>query len=105
MFRVPSAHTDGDSFVFFPESNVLHTGDVFRTNMYPIIDVYNGGSFSGMIEALKIAIDLSGPETRVIPGHGFGFTNRAGLIEVREMMIDIRDRVTALIEEGSRPRR
>jgi len=100
VFLVPPAHTDGDSFVYFSGSDVLHTGDVFRTNMYPIIDVYNGGSFGGMIEALEIAIALAGSETRVIPGHGFGFTDRDGLIEVRDMMLDIRDRVTTLIEEG-----
>lgn len=100
VFLVPPAHTDGDSFVYFSGSDVLHTGDVFRTNMYPIIDVYNGGSFGGMIEALEIAIGLSGPRTRVIPGHGFGFTDRDGLIEVRDMMLDIRNRVTTLIEEG-----
>ena len=83
VFLVPPAHTDGDSFVYFSGSDVLHCGDVFRTNMYPIIDVYNGGSYSGMIDALEIAIGLSGPNTKVIPGHGRGFTDRTGLIEVK----------------------
>lgn len=99
-FLVPPAHTDGDSFVYFVESDVLHTGDVFRTNMYPIIDVYNGGSVAGMIEAMEIAIDLSGPNTKVIPGHGFGFTDRDGLIEVLAMIVDIRDTITGMILEG-----
>lgn len=99
-FLVPPAHTDGDSFVYFSGSDVLHMGDVFRTNMYPIIDVYNGGTFSGMIEALEIAIGLAGPGTKVIPGHGFGFTDRNGLIEVLVMMLDIRDKVTAMIAQG-----
>ena len=99
-FLVPPAHTDGDSFVYFTESDVLHLGDVFRTNMYPIIDVFNGGTFSGMIEALEIAIGLAGPDTKVIPGHGFGFTDRAGLLEVLVMMLDIRHEVTTLIARG-----
>jgi len=99
-FLVPPAHTDGDSFVYFVGSDVLHTGDVFRTSMYPIIDVYNGGSFSGMIEALEIAIGLAGPQTKVIPGHGVGFTDRTGLIEVLVMMLDIRHEVTTLIAQG-----
>ena len=68
--------------------------------MYPIIDVYNGGSFSGMIEALEIAIGLAGPQTKVIPGHGVGFTDRTGLIEVLVMMLDIRHEVTTLIAQG-----
>ena len=100
VFLAPPAHTDGDSFVYFSGSDVLHLGDVFRTNMYPIIDVYNGGSFSGMIEAIEIAIGLAGPDTKVIPGHGFGFTDRDGLIEVLVMMLDIRHEVTTMIAEG-----
>ena len=100
VFLVPPAHTDGDSFVYFTGSDVLHTGDVFRTSMYPIIDVYNGGSFSGMIEALEIAIGLVGPQTKVIPGHGVGFTDRTGLIEVLVMLLDIRHEVTTLIAQG-----
>ena len=100
VFLAPPAHTDGDSFVYFSGSDVLHLGDVFRTNMYPIIDVYNGGSFSGMIEAIEIAIGLAGPDTKVIPGHGFGFTDRDGLIEVLVMMLDIRHEVTTMIVEG-----
>ena len=99
-FLVPPAHTDGDSFVYFVDSDVLHTGDVFRTNMYPIIDVYNGGSVSGMIEAMEIAIGMSGPNTKIIPGHGFGFTDRDGLIEVLTMLVDIREKVTEMITDG-----
>ena len=64
-FLVPPAHTDGDSFVYFSGSDVLHMGDVFRTNMYPIIDVYNGGTFSGMIEALLIPTSSSRPTDAV----------------------------------------
>ncbi len=100
VFLVPPAHTDGDSFVYFSGSDVLHLGDVFRTNMYPIVDVYNGGSFSGMIDALEIAIGLSGPNTKVIPGHGRGFTDRTGLIEVLVMMLDIRENITRMIAQG-----
>ena len=100
VFLVPPAHTDGDSFVYFPGSDVLHMGDVFRTNMYPIVDVYNGGTVRGMIEALDIALETAGPGTLVIPGHGTGISDRAGIVEVREMMLEINRRVLAMIEEG-----
>ena len=100
VFLAPPAHTDGDSFVHFTQSDVLHLGDVFRTNFYPIIDHYNGGSFLGMIEAMALAIEIAGPNTKVIPGHGFGLSDKAGMVEVYEMMIKVRDRVGALIARG-----
>lgn len=100
VFRAPPAHTDGDSFVHFRDSDVLHLGDVFRTNMYPIIDVYNGGSFSGMIEAMRQAVELAGPDTLVIPGHGSGVADREDMRQVLDMMLDIRDRVSELIDQG-----
>ncbi|MFW6199728.1 MAG: MBL fold metallo-hydrolase [Gemmatimonadota bacterium] len=100
VLHVPPSHTDGDSFVYFTDSDVLHTGDVFRTNMYPIVDVYNGGTIAGMIEAMEIAVGMAGPDTKVIPGHGFGFTDRDGLIEVRDMLVDLRAEITGMIEVG-----
>ena len=100
VFHVPPAHTDGDAFVHFMESDVLHTGDVFRTNMYPIVDVYNGGTVSGMIESMRLAVDLAGPNTKVIPGHGAGFTDRDGLVEVLNMLTDVRDRIREMVADG-----
>lgn len=100
VFLAPPAHTDGDSFVHFRGSDVLHLGDVYRTNMYPIIDVYNGGSFLGMIAAMELAVELAGPDTRVIPGHGSGVSDRAGMQEVLAMLHDLRDRVSALVAQG-----
>ena len=101
VFLSPAAHTDGDSFIHFVEADVLHLGDVFRTNMYPIIDRHNGGSFLGMIDALEIAIGIAGPETVVIPGHGFGTTDRGGMLEVLAMMLDVRESVRRLVERGA----
>jgi glyoxylase-like metal-dependent hydrolase (beta-lactamase superfamily II) len=100
VFIAPPAHTDGDSFVHFRGSDVMHLGDVFRTNMYPIIDVYNGGSFLGMIAAMELAIELAGPDTKVIPGHGSGVSNREGMQEVLALLYDIRERISALVAQG-----
>lgn len=99
-FLAPPAHTDGDTFVHFPESDVLHLGDVFRTTSYPIVDVYNGGTVTGTLEALRIALDLAGPDTRIIPGHGLHVVGRDALVEFTDMIVDIRDRVRDLIAEG-----
>lgn len=99
VFHAPPAHTGGDSFVYFVGSDVLHLGDVFRTRRYPIIDHYNGGSFLGMIDAMGLAIGMAGPNTKVIPGHGTGFTDRDGMIEFQNLLFELRDRVQALIDQ------
>jgi glyoxylase-like metal-dependent hydrolase (beta-lactamase superfamily II) len=70
--------------------------------MYPIVDVYNGGTVAGMIRAMQIAVDLAGPDTKVIPGHGFGFTDRDGLVEVLDMLTDVRDTIREMVAEGLR---
>ena len=99
-FLAPAAHTDGDTFVHFPESDVLHLGDVFRTTSYPIIDVYNGGTVAGTIGALEKAIAMAGPDTRVIPGHGLHVVGRDAMVEFLDMIVDVRDRVRGLISQG-----
>ena len=99
-FLAPPAHTDGDTFVYFPESDVLHLGDVFRTTSYPIIDVYNGGTLAGTIKALEIGIAMAGPDTKIIPGHGLAIVGRSALVEFRNMVVDIRDRVRTMISKG-----
>lgn len=100
VFLAPPAHTDGDTFVHFPESDVLHLGDVFRTTSYPIIDVYNGGTLAGTLAALNLAISLAGPDTKVIPGHGADVVGRAELVEFRDMIVAISERVRTLIASG-----
>ncbi len=101
-FLAPPAHTDGDVFVYFPESDVLHLGDVYRTTSYPIIDVYNGGTLKGTIAAMDMAIELAGPETKVIPGHGLEIVGRDELVEFRDMILDIQGQVLSMIREGKK---
>ena len=55
--HAPSGHTDGDSIVFFPKSNVLHSGDDFVRYGFPFIDIGGGGSSKGMIAALEGAME------------------------------------------------
>ena len=99
-FLAPAAHTDGDTFVYFPDSNVLHLGDVFRTTSYPVIDVYNGGTVAGTIEALEMAVAMAGPDTKVIPGHGLSVVGRSAVVEFVDMISDVRDQVRNMISEG-----
>src|SRR5690606_8014898 len=83
---VPPAHTDGDSYIYFTTSDVLHMGDVFRTTGYPYIDTANGGTLQGTIEALAYGIGMAGPHTIIIPGHGEPST-RADVMEFRDMIL------------------
>jgi len=66
----PAGHTDGDSIVFFPRSNVVHMGDDFGTYGFPFIDVDGGGSINGFIAALETVIAQLPQDVKVIPGHG-----------------------------------
>ena len=101
-FLAPPAHTDGDVFVYFPKSDVLHLGDVYRTTSYPIIDLYNGGTLRGTIAAIDQAIELAGPDTKFIPGHGLEVVGRDELVEFRDMILDIQGQVLVMIREGKK---
>ncbi len=100
LLPVPPAHTDGDSFIHFKGSDVLHLGDVFRTVAFPVIDRGNGGTLDGTIEALGIAAGIAGPDTRIVPGHGV-VSGRADVIEFRDMIIDVAAKVTTLVDGGA----
>lgn len=66
----PHGHTDGDSVIFFPQSNVVHMGDDFVTYGFPFVDIENGGSVSGMVAGVEKVLSMTKPDTRFIPGHG-----------------------------------
>jgi glyoxylase-like metal-dependent hydrolase (beta-lactamase superfamily II) len=99
IVKVPPAHTDGDSFVHFKTSNVLHLGDVFRTGAFPVIDTANGGSAQGTVAALQKALEMAGPNTVILPGHGMP-SKRADVQSFLDMVIDVEARVSGLIDQG-----
>ena len=101
----PAAHTDGDILVFFRSSDVIATGDLFSTLSYPVIDSTRGGHVNGIIEALNRVIDLAISEqfteggTRIVPGHG-RICDEFEVVEYRDMVTIVRDRVQAMIRRG-----
>jgi cyclase len=99
LIPVRAAHTDGDTMVFFPQENVVMSGDFFRSVGYPNIDRANGGSLNGMIAGLGALVGLCGPDTKVVPGHG-PITDRNGVTAQRDMMLVVRDRVREDIKQG-----
>jgi len=68
--HVNDAHTDGDSFYYFPEENVIHLGDNFFNGKYPFIDTDSGGDIDGLLSNLRMAAAMIDEETKIIPGHG-----------------------------------
>jgi len=93
------SHTDGDVSAYFVEADVLHTGDTWWNPRYPFIDYSTGGNIDGMIRAAEANVALATDKTIVIPGHG-PIGNKAQLIEFRDMLAAIRERVAALHREG-----
>ena len=96
---LPPAHTDGDSMIVFRGSNVIHTGDVFRTGAYPIIDQGNGGTLEGTFGALGMIIAAAGPDTIIVPGHG-ELSDGADVIAFRDMVEDVANKVRPLVASG-----
>ena len=105
LIHIPAAHTDGDSLVFFRRSDVLSAGDIFTPNTYPVIDLARGGNVQGVIAGLNKIIEITVPAdkqeggTYVIPGHG-RLCDQADVVEYRDMLTIIRDRVQDSIKKG-----
>ena len=105
ILHQPAAHTDGDSLVFFRRSDVVSTGDVFTTTGYPVIRPEDGGGIDGVVAALNRIIEITVPEekqeggTLVIPGHG-RLCDEADVVEYRDMVTIIRDRIKSMVGMG-----
>ena len=105
LFHQPAAHSDGDSLVFFRRSDVVSTGDVFVPDRYPVIDVSKGGSINGVVDSLNRILDITVPAdkqeggTMVIPGHG-RLCDEADVVEYRDAMTILRDRIQDLVKKG-----
>ncbi|HNP35468.1 MAG TPA: MBL fold metallo-hydrolase [Woeseiaceae bacterium] len=99
VLHLPRAHTDGDAAIFFPEVNVLHTGDIFFNQLFPFIDLDNGGSVDGYIAAQRKLLEMTNDQTKIIPGHG-DIASKAELERDLQMLIDCRSRIAALFDSG-----
>jgi len=94
-----ASHTDGDVSAYFKEADILHTGDTFWNGHFPFIDYSTGGNINGMIRAAETNVATASEKTIVIPGHG-PVGGKADLIQYRDLLVTIRDRVAALKKEG-----
>src|SRR5688500_11455567 len=108
VIHQPAAHTDGDAIVFFRRGDVIATGDIIDTTRFPFIDVKRGGTVQGELDALNRLMDLSilnvplqwNPDrTFLVPGHGHVY-DKLDLLEYRDAVTVVRDRVQELLDEG-----
>ena len=106
--HMPAAHTDGDTVVAFRRGDVIATGDLIDTTRFPVIDVARGGSVQGEIDALNRLMDMTiynlplqwtSDRTLLVPGHGHVY-DKLDLLEYRDAITIVRDRVRHLIGQG-----
>jgi glyoxylase-like metal-dependent hydrolase (beta-lactamase superfamily II) len=94
-----SAHTDSDISVYFTDADIIDVADTFWNGHFPFIDYSTGGSLDGMIRAAEANVAGLTDKTIVIPGHG-PIGNKSQLIEFRDMLVSVRDKVSTLKKEG-----
>lgn len=108
VMHQPEAHSDGDSIVLFRRADVIATGDIFDLRQFPVIDAATGGSIQGELDALNRLLDLAIPavpllhkagRTYLVPGHG-RIADHADLVEYRDMVTVIRDRIKSMADKG-----
>jgi cyclase len=100
LTHVANAHTDGDTWVFFEDANVLATGDTFNNlKRYQNIDFANGGDVRGMIRANSAYVAAANEETKIVPGHG-PLAKRADVIDFLGMLVMSKERIEKLVLAG-----
>ena len=97
---IANAHTDGDSYVYFPDANVLATGDLNGAQRnYTNPDIRGGGTIDGIIGGFDTVIRVANDQTKVVPGHG-PLSTKADLVATRKVLSTIRDRVAKMKAAG-----
>jgi glyoxylase-like metal-dependent hydrolase (beta-lactamase superfamily II) len=101
LTHATNAHTDGDSWIYLADANVIFTGDLFYNNgVYPMIDYANGGDIRGMVRANEAFLKRANPETKIASSRGGAVASRAEVSEFRDMLATARDRMAAMVGKG-----
>jgi cyclase len=99
VIHYPSGHTDGDSVIYFTESNVIHMGDHFFKGRFPFIDLSSGGDVAGLAKNVKAVLDWAPKNAKIIPGHG-ELASRKDLQAFYEMILESMEIVINEIQSG-----
>jgi cyclase len=98
--HVYNAHTDGDTWVYIPDANVIATGDVMNNrHRYQQVDFANGGDIRGMIRATEAWLAVANDNTKVVVGHG-PLAKKSDVAEYGAMVKTARERIEKLVKEG-----
>ena len=108
IFHQPNAHSDADSIVAFRRADVIASGPIVDLRTFPVIDLERGGSIAGLVAALNNLVEMTIPpaplnwhedRTLVVPAYG-RVMDQADVVEYRDMVVVIRDRIEDLIKKG-----
>jgi cyclase len=100
LTHTPHAHTDGDTWVYFADANVISTGDTSNnTKKYQTVDFANGGDIRGMIAANDAFLKMGNDDTKYVVGHG-PLAKKSDVQEFHDMLVIARDRIEKLVKDG-----
>ncbi|WP_213803244.1 MBL fold metallo-hydrolase [Granulicella sp. dw_53] len=100
LIPLPSGHTNGDTMIRFETANVIMIGDFYRNYGYPFVDATRGASFKGTLEAIDLLLSTADANTKLVPGHG-SLPTLADVKDYRDMIVDIRAKVQAMVASGA----
>jgi glyoxylase-like metal-dependent hydrolase (beta-lactamase superfamily II) len=96
---MPLAHTDGDIFVHFMQSNVLVVGDAVQAGRLPYLDYPTGGWLGGMQDAHRTVLRRANEGTKIVPATGPVMT-KAGVQASLDLLTKVRDQLVKLMKQG-----
>jgi cyclase len=97
--HLPFGTSDGDIYVFFPESNVMVVSDILTVGRYPFMDYDTGGWIGGMVEATSVLLKMVDAKTRIVPGLG-PVQSKQDLQAQRDMVATVGGRVLDMVQQG-----
>ena len=96
---MPMAHTDGDIYIYFRQSNVLMAGDAVQPGRLPVLDWRCDGWIGGMQDAHRTLLGLANDTTKIVPGSGPVMT-KADLQASLDTVTKIREHLVKLMKMG-----
>jgi glyoxylase-like metal-dependent hydrolase (beta-lactamase superfamily II) len=93
------AHTDGDIYVHFRDSNVIAAGDAISPLRDPELDWFGGGWLGGRLDSLDLLLSLGNAQTRFVPSYG-PVIGRAEVQAERDLMLKLFEAFVEHVRKG-----
>jgi glyoxylase-like metal-dependent hydrolase (beta-lactamase superfamily II) len=94
IVHYPTAHTDSDLVLYYQNANVIFVGGLLEYPTYA--GVYNP---QGFIDALNAVVARADANSKIIPWQG-PVISRAELLEWRDIIETMREKISAMIDQG-----